>query len=190
MNGRTVIGGKGLPLDAGCHAPTLAWWKGKVKPGSTCGDLIDLSDFLPTIAEAGQAELPKDRVIDGQSFLARLQGDSYDGKPYTPRSAIFVHYDKSPDSNSPDFRRIRFAFDGRYKLYLDGKMFDVPNDYEELKPIDFADADDKIKSIRTDLQRVLDQMPKWEPDNSQFNGQPDSYTVERRQRLLQLTEDD
>ena len=176
MNGRTVIGGKGLPLDAGCHAVTMAWWKGKVKPGLTCEDLIDFSDFsdfsdfLPTFAEAGKAQLPSDRTIDGKSFLARLEGDSYTWKPYTPRLAIFVHYDKDPDSGEPDFYRTRFAFDGRHKLYLDGRMFDVPQDLEEQKPIDLKSASKEVKSIKARLQRVLDQMPNWELDNSHFNG--------------------
>lgn len=190
MNGRTVIGGKGLPLDAGCHAATIAWWKGKINPGSTCDDLIDFSDFLPTIAQAGNAKLPTDRVIDGRSFLARLEGNSYVGPQYTPRSAIFIHYDKSPDSEEPDFHRVRFAFDGRYKLYLDGRMFDVLWDFEEQNPLGFPSNSPEVKSIRTDLQQVLDQMPTWEPDNSFFKGQPDPYTMERRRRILQMAEDD
>ena len=190
LNGRTVIGGKGLPLDAGCHVPTMAWWKEKIEPGSTCNDLIDFSDFLPTIAEAGNAQLPVDRAIDGRSFLSRLAGESYDGKPYTPRSAIFVHYDKSPDSVEPDFIRTRFAFDGQYKLYMNGKMFDVPRDFEEQNPLELVAASNEVKSARASLQQVLDEMPKWEPDNSFFKGQLDPYTLERRQRLRQMENDD
>ncbi len=190
MNGRTVIGGKGLPLDAGLHAATMAWWKGKIQPGSTCDDLIDFSDFFSTIAEAGQAEIPSDRVIDGRSFLARLEGQSYVGPTYTPRSAIFVHYDKDPEKDEPDFRRVRFAFDGRYKLYLDGRMFDLSRDIEELSPMDLAGADTEVLSTRTSLQQVLDQMPPWQPDNSFFQGQPDPLTLERIERMRKLAEDD
>lgn len=190
MNGRTVIGGKGLPLDAGCHAATMAWWKGKIKPGTSCDDLIDFSDFLPTIAEAATAQLPSDRVIDGRSFLSRLAGESYSGQPYTPRSAIFIHYDKSPDDAEPDFRRTRFAFDGKHKLYMDGRMHDVNLDFEEQNPLDLATASDEIKSVKNNLQKVLDGMPKWDPDNSYFKGNPDAYTQERRLRLRQMAEDD
>lgn len=186
MSGRTVIGGKGLPLDAGCRAPTLAWWKGKIQPGSQCDDLIDFTDFVPTVAEAGRAPLPGDRAIDGQSFLSVLQGESYTGKTYIPRSAVFVHYDKNPDSAEPDFHRIRFAHDGRYKLYLDGNLFDASTDFEEEHPIDVANASAEVAVARQNLQQMLDRMPDWSPDNSFFNGQPDPQTLERRERLKQI----
>ncbi len=181
MGDRIVIGGKALPLDAGVHVPMLAWWKGKISGGSVCNDLIEFSDFLPTIVEAGQAKLPTDRPIDGRSFLARLQG-----KPYTPRDSIFVHYDKSPDSDEPEFRRVRFAFNGRYKLYLDGQLFDVPNDFEEEHPLDLASASADVIAAREKLQSALDAMPPWNPDNSVFKGGPDEQTRERRQRLAEL----
>ena len=181
MGDRVVIGGKALPLDAGVHVPMLAWWQGVVKEGSVCNSLIEFSDFLPTIAEAGRAQLPADRPIDGRSFLARLKGDSY-----TPRESVFVHYDKSPDKEEPEFRRVRFAFDGRFKLYLDGQMFDVPEDHEEEHPLGLAGATEEISSAREKLQKVLDSMPVWEPDNRIFRGQPDALTLERRARLNQI----
>ncbi len=186
MNGRAVIGAKGLPLDAGCHVPTFAWWKGKIKPGSTCHDLIDFTDFLPTIVDAGNGRLPTDRAIDGQSFLSLIAGASYLGKPYTPRSAVFVHYDKNPDASDPDFRRIRFAHDGTFKLYLDGRLFDAASDFEEEHPIDIENASTEIKTAKANLQKMLDRMPKWEPDNSFFRGQPEPQMIERRKRLATI----
>ena len=159
-------------------------WRGgkeRFRAGSVCNDLIEFSDFLPTIAEAGQAKLPTDRPIDGRSFLARLQG-----KPYTPRESIFVHYDKSPGSEQPEFRRVRFAFDGRYKLYLDGQLFDIPNDFEEEHPLILASVSPDVIAAREKLQSALDAMPPWNPDNSVFKGGPDGQTRERRRRLAEL----
>ena len=55
MGERVVQGGKGLPLDAGVHVPLLAYWPGTIEPGTVCADLVDFSDFLPTLAELGAA---------------------------------------------------------------------------------------------------------------------------------------
>ena len=97
-----------------------------------------------------------------------------------------MHYDKSPDKEEPEFRRVRFAFDGRFKLYLDGQMFDVPDDYEEEHPLGLAGATEEISSAREKLEKVLDSMPAWEPDNRIFRGQPDAQTLERRARLNEI----
>ena len=181
MGDRVVIGGKALPLDAGIHVPMLAWWKGKIAGGSVCNDLIEFSDFLPTIVEAGHAQLPTDRPIDGRSFLARLKGEAY-----TPRDSIFIHYDKSPDSDEPEYRRVRFAFDGHFKLYIDGRMFNISRDIEEEHPLNMSRTTPEIKAIRIKLQSVLDSMPRWQPDNTVFNGEPDAQTQERTRRLAEL----
>jgi arylsulfatase A len=181
MGDRVVIGGKALPLDAGVHVPMLAWWKGTTPAATVCNDLIDFSDFLPTIVEAAGAKMPTDRPIDGRSFLARLKDE-----PYTPRDSIFVHYDKSPESSNPEFRRVRFAFDGRYKLYLDGRLFDVPSDFEEEHPLDLSAAAPKVRRAGEKLRSVLESMPPWQPDNSVFKGGLDAQTRERRQRMAVL----
>ncbi len=178
---RVVPGGKGLPIDAGCHVPLLAYWKGKIAPGSLCHDLVDFSDFVPSIAELGGAQLPQDREIDGRSFLPQLLG-----QPGDPRTSIVVHYDKDPLSRTPRFRRVRFAYDGRYKLYKDGRMFDVPRDIEEESPLNPAELDATAIAAKKELQAALDALPAWQPDNSTFGGKPDRETQRRLKTLKRL----
>lgn len=170
---QTIPGGKGLPIDSGVHVPMIAYWKGKIQPGSTCKELIDFSDFLPTLAAVGNAELLQDRQLDGQSFLPLLGGEQGN-----PRDSVFVHYDKDPASAKPQFPRVRFAYDGRYKLYQDGRLFDVPSDWNEVSPLKGSTTTPSIGETRTSLQQVLDAMPAWDPDNSSFS--PEQY--KRRQR--------
>jgi len=181
MGDRFVPGGKGFPIDAGCHVPMIAVWKGTIAPGTACTDLVDFSDFLPTIAQLGDATLPTDRPIDGRSFLPQLKGQRG-----TPRESIFVHYDKDPQRARPSYRRIRFALDGRYKLYRDGRMFDVPADVEEEHPLDTAALSAEALAARQKLQQVLDSMPKWNPDNSVFGDGPDPGTKSRLKTLRRL----
>lgn len=161
----------------------LAWWKGKIAPESVCHDLIEFSDFFPTIVEAGQATLPTDHPIDGRSFLPRLKGE-----PYTPRESVFVHYDKNPESLEPEFRRVRFAYDGRYKLYLDGQFFDIDHDYEEQNPLPVEELSPEILVVKNKLQATLDLMPPWTPDNAFFKGKLDQQTTQRAQELNAIPE--
>ncbi|MDB4716372.1 sulfatase-like hydrolase/transferase, partial [bacterium] len=86
-NGQDIKGGKGSTTDMGTHVPFIASWKGKGVTGKVSDDLIDFTDFYPTLAQAAGITLGKDDPIDGVSFLPQLQG-----KKGTPRDWIFCHY--------------------------------------------------------------------------------------------------
>jgi arylsulfatase A len=159
---RVVHGGKGLTIDAGVHVPLVAVWKGVIEPGGVSHDIVDFSDMLPTLAALAGADLPDGLTLDGNSFAPRLRAET------TPpaRDRIVVHYDKDPEKEKPGFRRTRFAYDGRYKLYLDGRLFDVPNDWLERTPISDEQMTDDLRTRRTHLQKALDTLPAWQPDNT------------------------
>ena len=60
----------------------------KVTPeGKVCEDLIDFTDFLPTIIEATGSSLPNKFIADGRSFLPQLRG-----KKGNTREWIFCYY--------------------------------------------------------------------------------------------------
>jgi arylsulfatase A len=122
---RVIRGGKGLTTDAGTHVPMIASRPGVVPAGKVCGDLVDFSDFVPTLAEAVGAEIPSDMPIDGRSFMPQLRGQKGN-----PREWIFCHYD--PRWGNHKMRR--FVRDKRWKLYADGELYDVPADTLEQNP--------------------------------------------------------
>ena len=163
MGDRLIYGGKAFPIDAGTHVPMIAHWPGTIKAGSVCHDLVEFSDFMTTFSAIAKGELPKDRVLDGRSFLPQLKGEQG-----SPRDSIAVHFDKDPGSKKPKFRRVRFAFDGSYKLYHDGRMIEVAKDWLEQHPLSISDA----PSARKRLEDVLARYPKWSPDNSFFGDKP------------------
>ena len=66
--------GKGTCYDQGVRTPLLMKWPGKIKAGQTNDDLISNIDFAPTIFEACGVQAPRDRVLDGRSFLPLVQG--------------------------------------------------------------------------------------------------------------------
>ena len=48
--------------------PTILWGHGRVPGGTTCDKLASTLDVLPTFAALARAEVPKDRVIDGEDI--------------------------------------------------------------------------------------------------------------------------
>lgn len=148
----TIQGGKGLTTDAGTHVPLIVNWKGVIPAGRVCDDLIDSTDFLPTIAEVGGASLSEMGIIDGRSFLPQIRGENGN-----PREWILCHFD--PRSNeAKQYTLKRFARDKRYKLYDDGKFFDISKDVLEEKPVKIGEGNEEVENVRKRLQAVLDSM--------------------------------
>jgi arylsulfatase A len=149
MTDRTVTGGKGKTIDSGTHVPLVANWKGTTPTGKVCGDLVDFSDFLPTLAEAAGAALPENTIIDGCSFLPQLRGQKGN-----PRDWIFCHY--GPEHGGRTLTR--FVRDKRWKLYETGELFDVSADPLERNPIPPGQGGKQAAPARGQLQAVLDSI--------------------------------
>lgn len=121
---RTIRGGKGDTTDAGTRVPLVAYQRGAVPGGMVSQDLIDFSDFVPTFQELAEARIPAG--LDGVSFAPQLRGDA--GKP---RHWMHCYYNPRPEKTSPQ----RFVRDQRWKLYGDGRFYDVLNDPTEQAPL-------------------------------------------------------
>ena len=152
MGGRVVLGGKGLTTDAGTRVPLIANWPGTIASAVT-DDLVDSTDFIPTMLEVAGAPAPEGFRPDGQSFLPRLRGEAGRGREW-----VFCHYDPRPGIDKEQYTLLRFARDQRFKLYDDGKLFDVPNDVLEERPLAEDAGDPEAAAARQKLQPVLDQM--------------------------------
>lgn len=159
-----VVGGKGRTTDAGTHVPLLVRWTGKIEAGLN-ENLVDSTDFLPTVMEAAGQAIPGEANLDGISFYPQLLGEAEPVRPW-----VFCHYDPRPGWDKDQFRKIRFVRDVRYKLYGDGKLYDIPNDKLEQRPI-LASADtEATREIRQRLAEVLKDMPN--PDPAPRDGDP------------------
>ena len=158
MGDRVVIGGKGSTTAAGMHVPLIANWPGGVIPGTICSDLVDTTDFLPTLLEAAGATLPRDKKLDGRSFFPQLRGE----KGY-PRDWIYSWY--SPRQGS-DLTAREFAFDHRFKLYRSGEFFDLTQDEGERQALAVASLEGEAAAAAKKLQAA----PMIMPTLSAFSG--------------------
>lgn len=148
LNGQEIIGGKGSTTDAGTRVPLVAYCPGTIPSGKVCDDLVDASDFLPTVLEATKTKVPAD--LDGRSFWPQLQG-----QPGNPREWMFCYYCPRPEQTKP----VRFTRDQRWKLYGDGRFFDIQNDPKEIHPLTNLDAFPTAATAKAKLEKALRSMP-------------------------------
>lgn len=100
--------GKWSLYDYGIQAPMLVRWPGKVASGTSTGALVSQADLLPTFVEIAGGTAPDQ--IDGQSFLAVLQGEKD-----THREVVFASHTGDRRMNRSPARMLRTK---RYKYIL------------------------------------------------------------------------
>ncbi len=118
---RDVPGGKGELTDGGTAVPTIANWPGSVPSGSTTRALVDFCDLLPTFSElAGVRSVDSAGQYHGRSFANVLRDPK----------------EKSRDWVFAERKDRYWLRNAQWKLYSDGRFFDMQNDPLESSPLD------------------------------------------------------
>ena len=145
LNGRAIMGGKSMTTDAGTRVPLVANMPGSVPAGKVTDDLVDFTDMMPTIGAMAGVKMPAGEAFDGVSFAPQLRG-----RKGTPREWIYCYYEPVP---GPEPKPTIFARDQRWKLYGDGRLYDISGDVLEENPVTDGGP------ARKKLQAALDSMP-------------------------------
>lgn len=95
--------------EGGALVPLIVYWPGVTPKGKVSEDLIDSTDFLPTLAEMAGVQLPKEKVFDGRSFAPQLRGEKG-----TPRDWIFI-----------ELARNWYVREAGWKLNQGDELFDM-----------------------------------------------------------------
>jgi arylsulfatase A len=151
-NGKMVGGGKGSMGDGGTHAPLIASWPRHIKEGKVLDDLVDFSDFLPTLCEAGGTEAPPELKIDGRSFLSQLKGQKGN-----PREWVYCWYARDGGPAGSEWARNQ-----RYKLKPGGGLVEVQPDGQEIPA---RKDDSEALRARPILQAALDKYRDARPES-------------------------
>jgi arylsulfatase A len=146
FKGQEYAGAKGKTINAGHHVPLIVNWPGTIQPGQETDALVDFSDFLPTLCETTGTETPSN--IDGKSFLPVLKGETS-----SVRDWIYCWYSRTGKRNQASV----FTRDQRYKLYENGKFYDIQNDLLEKKPLDKEAIDTEARQSYKKLSKALKQ---------------------------------
>lgn len=136
-NGSSVQGGKGDLTDAGTRVPLVANWRGKLAGGQVVDDLVDFSDWLPTFVELAGGVPPSG--LDGTSFASRLLGGKETDRQWSYASG----------------RRGRWVRTQRWKLYDDGRLFDMSLGREESEPVSISAMSEEARGARAKLDSAM-----------------------------------
>jgi arylsulfatase A len=134
---REIVGGKATLTDWGTRVPLIVNWPGTVDPGEVQSELADMSDLLPSLADVAGAPLPQGVKLDGQSLVAQLRGHA------PRRSWVFAEY-----------KGKCFVRNQRWKLYSDGRFFDMEMDPDENHPL----SKDRLTMLAAGAYRELEQV--------------------------------
>jgi len=83
-----MSGFKGTHMEGGFRVPMVISWKGTFPEGKTSHAISSVMDFLPTIAQIVDVNLPHDRIIDGLSIYELLLHPEKAESPH----AYFAYY--------------------------------------------------------------------------------------------------
>jgi arylsulfatase A-like enzyme len=142
-DGKKIAGGKGSMTDRGTHVPLIVRWPGRIQPGSTCNDLVDLSDISPTLCELTGAKMPQ-QTMHGRSIAPQLLG-----RPGNPRDWIHIQ-----NANDRQLRNSNYLLDNKDQLRRVVELWE-----DSAKPNANA-APEKEAAARKELQAAFDALGK------------------------------
>jgi arylsulfatase A len=139
-------GGKASLWEGGHRVPGIAWWPGRIRPGTVSKETILGMDLFPTMAAIAGAELPEGMKPDGVDLSALLT----EGRELPGRTLFW---------RTNDARAVRR---GPWKLLVDKNenvhLFDLDEDLGEQK---------NLSKSRPDLAaQLLGALEAWEAEVS------------------------
>ncbi len=139
--------------EGGIRVPLIARWPGHIPGGRVVHTPAIAYDVFPTLVELAGANLPEDRLYDGQSILPVLKGD---GSFERDKPFAWVYRE-----------RVSAVFDGRWKLHLAHRdkpldppeLYDIDEDPRESKSL--ADNHpDVVERLRGFAESIEDELPQ------------------------------
>ncbi len=182
-------GGKATLFEGGIRVPCVIVWPGVTKPGSRSDEMIQSTDFYPTILNALKINLPKEYPVDGVDIAPALRGAPLSRGPifsYFPNITPVI-LDWLPPAiavHSGDWKLIRLFFQGENGAhsYL---LYNLKNDIGETKnlsdayPEKVAVLDRMIENHLTDTRAVI---PERNPDFNPAHYHPERVGVPVKKR--------
>ena len=149
---------KGGIWEGGHRVPFIARWPGKIKAGTTCDEVVCLTDLIATCAAIVGAELPNDAGQDSFNILPALLGEKLD----EPIREAIVHHSGSGvfAIRQGEWKLILESkgagyHDGPPKAGLPGQLYNLADD-----PYEKNDLWAKCPEIVKRLTKLLDKYKK------------------------------
>ncbi len=140
-----VQGDKGTASYDGTHVPLIIDWGSKTPP-SLESRMTDLSDIFPTLLEVTGIAAPAGLLLDGAPIIDAT------GAVQANKDSIYLWYDPL----GRPFPPAEFAQNTQYKLYADGRFYDIVNDKQETTNLNDYSLTAPEQTNFTALDTVLD----------------------------------
>ena len=155
--------GKSSIYEGGVREPLIIVWPGVTKPGSKTEEIVQSTDFYPTLLEMTGIPARKGQKFDGASIVPALKGGKLE------REAIFCHapqysaatvHRPSTSVRKGDWKLIRYYCDGprqsdRYELYNLREDIGEQNDLARRKSGKFEKLKALIEQFLKDTGAVI-----------------------------------
>jgi arylsulfatase A len=145
---------KGSLHEGGIRVPGIVRWPGKTKPGSVSDEPVCGVDFLPTACALAGIKPPRDRKLDGASFLPVLNG-----KPVARSTPLYWHFNRA----SSDAKVTVRAGDWKILATLDRQLSPRANDITDEDERVFKEAElatFSLYNLRDDIGEKTDLAAK------------------------------
>ncbi len=166
-------GGKATMYEGGVRGPCTIIWPGEIDGGSRCNEIIQSSDFYPTVLEMLSLQPRPGQKFDGISIVAALKG-----KPLQ-RDAVFTYFPHAPrvpdwlppavSMHQGDWKLIRIFHGGengahRWKLFNLATDVGEVNDLADQQPQRVQQMDELIEQFLVDTRAVRPTInPRFDP---------------------------
>ena len=145
----SIRGGKGNTISHGVNVPMVASWPSIIEKSKSYSGLVNFNDFYATFSDILNVE----NTSDGESLLKILKN-----KEAIKRETVSIYYDPMW-GNISRYRNV-FSQNNRYKLYQNGKFFDMEKDVLETNPLNNEDLSENEKRIKAKLSSELELIPQ------------------------------
>ena len=140
-----LAGYKGSLWEGGHRVPAVAYWPGRIKPGTVTSQITLGMDMFPTMISIAGAKLPAGLNLDGVDLLGMLLEDRK-----LPERTLFWRY-----------RKERAVRKGPWKLLVQGdnvKLYNLDEDLGEKK---------NLAGAKPEMVKMLqDELTSWEQEVS------------------------
>jgi arylsulfatase A-like enzyme len=147
-------GAKADAWEGGHRVPFIVRWPGKVKPGSTCDQLVQQADLIATFAEVLETQLPDNVGEDSFSLLPLLKGDD---RPVR-ETAVNCSIGGVPSVRQGKWKYIAAPGSGGWGKGGDQsqpvQLYDLANDIAETKNLAVA-MPEKVTEMKALLEKLI-----------------------------------
>ncbi|MBN1126596.1 MAG: arylsulfatase [Sedimentisphaerales bacterium] len=136
--------------EGGIRVPTMAYWPGKIRAGSTSNHISAFWDFLPTACDAAGIRPPDG--IDGISYLPTLLGNKAGQKEH-----IYLYWEFHEGGSAQAVRMgkwkgVRYGSEGKLELYDLSKDIAEENDVADENPETVAQIESCLSAARSESE--------------------------------------